>query len=767
MAVRTPVRIYVLWHAAYKDGIKLARHIYHWFRLSTGEGIPVYFRCWKDKEEDIPSIRDNDCDLNIIVPLVEPNMVASLAWRRYVESLVIKTNEIQYKKRGSQPNADYKILPIALDVTAYQMPSVVNRLNFIRHLDEKSKIDYEIMLIKLTEAMGLILREVVVGKKTTPIKIFLSHAKADGTEIPKKIKHYIQTETQCHTFFDENDINYGHDFSDEIKEALETDSAGLLVIQGDHYADRPWCRKEIRDFLKPHRIGDPEETDGILYSIMPAVVVINFAGNKSARTIPELGHASCLQWTDDAARRAVVTILREILFSSFYRLLAQAAKRNIEPSDEKINILVNRPPDPVMVEHVCRDAKIKYGSRDGVIIHHPGHGLTGVEKRGMQDIYTMRFKAFGANYDAELCKELMPDEIKIENYFSGEVLGVSVSESTDILTAGISDDHTVELLRAILRPAFKQGISLLYGGSLPSWGQNEKEAWESRINFTETFLDYLLAERNTEKKERRDKKKDSTKSEVLAPAPRLFNLSAWPYSTKFSIKEEAQWINTCSFIRVTQEDAGIQQLIESPVFDEDKKTPEQRLNTALCLNAMRKMVCSKIHCDTPDFENFEFTPLAHLFIGGKIHDFSGIIPGVWEEILRAFEAGQPSFIVGASRGAAGMVARWLNEPPKQKPEELSFNYFVQNSRNPEMMQMLGNDIERAASYLAPDRQLNRLWEFIDSRKIDRNLPDNGLSQDENERLWTSQSFREVAGLIGKGLCKLKLEKDIVKEKIET
>lgn len=750
MSIKTPVRIYVLWHADYAKGLKLARHIYHWFRLSTGEGIPVYFRCWRDNPEENPPILDQGCDLNIIVPLVEPHMVASLPWRRYVESLTDKSVQIP-----AQNHASYKILPLALDVTAYQMPPLVKRLNFIRHFGSKDSNDDEFMLTKLTEAMGLLLREAVVGKETTPIKIFLSHAKADGTEVPKQIKNFIQTETQCHTFFDENDINYGHDFTDVIQNALETDSAGLLVIQGDHYADRPWCRKEIRDFLHPLRVGKKSDKDSILYSIMPAVVVTNFAGNKTARTIPELGHASCLQWTASAARRAVVTMLREIMFSSFYRLLSQAVKRQIQPIKGKINLLINRPPDPVMIEHVCHDAEIVTGSRDGVIIHHPGHGLSGVEHQGLQAIYNgnVEFKAFGANYDAELCNELLSDKISKENAFEGEVLSVSVSDSSDILCSGISDDHTVELLRAILRPSFKQGISLLYGGSLPKW-TNTEPAWETGVNFTETFLDYLLAEGNADKQ-------DQEESHSVTPtlAPRLFNLSAWPYSTLFDIKEEAQWINTCSFIRVDQQEACIKEPIDTPTFDKEHITPEQHLNTALCLTAMRKKACGCIHCDIPDHTNFkfEFTPLAHLFIGGKLNGFSGLIPGVWEEILLAFETGQPTFIVGVTRGAAGMIARWLNEPPKVRPVELTFNYFVQQSKNPDVLERLREDIEKTSPDLEPDKQLNRLWDFIDS-KTKTAVPGNGLSKKDNKTLWTSQNFREIAGLVGKGLCLLKADK---------
>ncbi len=130
MAIRTPVRIYVLWHADYRDGLNLARRIYYWFRLATGEGIPVYFRSWGASPTENQEISDESCDLNIIVPLVEPHMVASLHWRRWIEDLTKQVEESPEPGRAKS-----KVLPVALNTTAYQMPGPVKRLNFIRHLD--------------------------------------------------------------------------------------------------------------------------------------------------------------------------------------------------------------------------------------------------------------------------------------------------------------------------------------------------------------------------------------------------------------------------------------------------------------------------------------------------------------------------------------------------------------------------------------------------------------------------------------------------------
>ncbi|BCX47480.1 conserved hypothetical protein [Haloferula helveola] len=752
MRRRTPVRIYVLWHKSFAEGLPLARHIYHWFRLPSGEGIPVYFRCAENPfGESFPEIREEDCDHNIIIPLVEPNMVASMPWRRKIEKLA---NTASDSEAGDWQGARCHLLPIALHDTAYQMPSAVRRLNFIRKVGPSGNAPDEVLMSRLTEALCLLLRGIASPGVTDPIKIFLSHAKADGTDVPKEIKSFIQNETQAHTFFDENDIAYGHDFAKVIEKALQTESAGLLVVQGDHYADRPWCRKEIRDFLEPRRISESGEEAGrpALFSVMPSVVVSNFEGNKVARTIPELGHAPSVQWKPQAARSAVVTLLREILFSNFYRLLARRERSGFPDSDGPRRLLVNRPPDPVMVEQLLQLAKVDRNHPKGVTIHHPGHGLTSVELEGLQALYgNFGFHAFGARIEEPASVGGGNDSGKA-GVFAGRVLAISAGNACDILKSGFSDDHTVELLTAILHPLFKKDISLLYGGGLPKWDDPDKP-WISKVNYTHTFLGLLLAERD--KTDGNPSGEPGLKADTLPS--RLFNLSAWPHSLDFTIEDEARWVNTCSFLCVTQGMAGIPaDEILGPEHVEEEHRRQKILNTAVCLTAMRRRRCGDFTCDTPERENFEFQPIAHLFVGGKLRRYSGMIPGVWEEMLHAYLAERPCFVVRATRGAAGRLGEWLLNPPVDRPVELSVAYQARQSGDPEVYRWLADQLDDASDRLGPTQAFDQLWQLIQARH-DSSLSEvlrNKLSDEENEDLLRSGDFGEIARLIGKGLERL-------------
>jgi hypothetical protein len=66
-------------------------------------------------------------------------------------------------------------------------------------------------------------------------------------------------------------------------------------------------------------------------------------------------------------------------------------------------------------------------------------------------------------------------------------------------------------------------------------------------------------------------------------------------------------------------------------------------------------------------------------LGGRTAFPAGIIPGVLEEILYAFDVSTRKsllFIIGAGRDAAGLVARWLDHPPSTRPKELTVDHYL-------------------------------------------------------------------------------------------
>ena len=209
----SPVRIYVLWHPKFAEGLVLARRIYYWFRLETMEGIPVFLRSECGPDAKAPPEIPDDCQINYIIPLVEAHMVACPRWRAYVAD---------FAAPAAPRNSTDRLYPVAIDPVAYQMPAIMRNLNYIRHnLRQSPPPETEGLLGQLTEVLcrdlrselhemrkpndlkqrnasdSQSLKQASRPLRTGKLKIFLSHAKADGTKTPVALKEYILGKTQC------------------------------------------------------------------------------------------------------------------------------------------------------------------------------------------------------------------------------------------------------------------------------------------------------------------------------------------------------------------------------------------------------------------------------------------------------------------------------------------------------------------------------------------------------------------------------------------
>lgn len=814
----SPIRIYVLWHPDFDwpaefhgrprkslsedekrkvdRGQRLARRIYHWFRLETMDGIPVYFRSTGADGGEAPLKIDEQAGItNYIIPLVDANMVSSPEWRAYVAhfaGLDVAGNGSPVAKAGENgggPEANNagtnipstRLLPVAIEPVAYNMPEILRRLNFIRHdlSGEKQPADMD-LISKLTEVICRHMRAqfnqtITHGTPPQKLKIFLSHAKADDTVEAAALKDFIQRETQCEAFFDETDIASGYDYEAVLQEAISRDSAGLIVIHGDHYADRPWCRKEIRDFLKPVDEGNGTFPSEKAFFIPPVVVVQTMRGPQIARTIPELGHAPCVRWKEDRARLVVTTLLREILLGLFYRQLVRLMPPG--PEDEVV-VVVNRPPDPVMINRINAAITIPKNTESDTstgrrnpcsMILHPGYGLSTMEQEGLRTCFpNMKFSSFH-----ELTSASPPDFSKL----AGKVIALSVGNATDALAHGIGDEHNKELLVRLMRPLMRSRASILYGGAMPAIVR-PPEPWLADVNFTALLLYLLLSERSAEKGNQ-------------DPRCRLYNLSTWPRSEEISKHMVAQWTDVCSFIKLPADKAAripVKRFDAGELHDEEdltdnekrafrkKRKKEEKLeqehklvNTAICLTAMRRLACGKLKCTLPDrppngSQDNEFCTFAHIFLGGKTMYSSGIIPGVFEEILNAFNERKPVFLIGEGRGAAGLVARWLADIPDKKPAELTTKYYQEKGGDFALVsQKLG---ELAAIHekeiTTPGQALDNLWCHIQKAATDdglKALMNNELSGEENRSLFLSRSFVDICDRVWRGIDRLTRKED--------
>ncbi len=120
--------------------------------------------------------------------------------------------------------------------------------------------------------------------------------------MPKALRNYIQGQTQCQVFFDENDIGFGRAFDESLESNVRGHARAMIVVNGDNYADRPWCRWEIEKFTRP-RVLSLQTGRGVqqgpCIQFFPPVLVVNaMSGPKMTRMVPELSQAPAVRWAE-------------------------------------------------------------------------------------------------------------------------------------------------------------------------------------------------------------------------------------------------------------------------------------------------------------------------------------------------------------------------------------------------------------------------------------------------------------------------------------
>ena len=693
-----PVRLYVLYHPASNIARQLTDYIYNWFRLPSLEGVPVYSRSAAVPEKRVPAQPAGGEDvLEYLIPLVDANLVRDVSWHDYLEDLA--KHCLRPTSTESPPTEGWVMFPVALDGTAYNLPALIGRRNFIRHppapdnltSDEEKGSAFQAAaqetLKHLTEALSRDLNARLFPKQfDEKLKIFISYARADGTEAPKKLRDYIQGQTQCSVFFDENDIGFGESFGQVLQEGVGEKARALIVVCGDNYPDRPWCRWEIGRFMQPNPVPlDPRKRGKESIEVYHPVLVLDvMEGKRMARVIPELGQFPSLRWAPGRELLAFGMLMREVFFGARNVLAARCNRRGINWVGGPV---VNRLPGPVILQRLLNQRL--YGGtakRACQYLSYPGNGLPLLELRLLESFFPktrlMAFRDVGRHLPEPMQAALKEKERPLD----GKVLAIS-------------------------------------------FGYSPQLADETDLGNT----GYTSA---------------------LVPTSRLYNPSAWPRCDLITAEDEAAWINTCSILRVIPKDAGLAGQLPDKALEPDRFFAWQ----AIVLSQMRRWLAKGFDCPIPRNATHAVKPTAFVFLGGKVSGFSGVMPGILEEFLRVTEQKLPVYLLGGFGGAAGIIAHALSTKA-HRPAALTAPFYS-TSQTPDYKTML-EGFEKMDSQLfpGPDRAFDELWKVIQEGR-ETGLPAllrNGLDAADNKELITTTDTMNAVHLVWRGLNRLFFE----------
>lgn len=316
------------------------------------------------------------------------------------------------------------------------------------------------------------------------------------------------------------------------------------------------------------------------------------------------------------------------------------------------------------------------------------------------------------------------------------VVAFSVSyQRENLLARGLGLEHLRELLIRLARSILRQGASLAYSGH---WKETED-------NFTYDLLRLISAEQEDN---------SIGGPDTSLQIGTLYNHSAWPHYLRISRSVEAQWINTCRIVRVTQRDAGLSD--PNLIADEDAgaKTPRAIFNAAVTLSAMRRLMMAGMSIDIPDVHSSEYVPPvnARMLLGGKLEGFSGFLPGVLEETLVTLEHGCPVYILGGFGGAAEVLAGAILARGNKRPKELTLEWL--KGHNSELASLLGvaNDFPIPAGTRTTEALLDSLFGFVRrARTKPSAVLRTGLSDDDTRKLMQTREITTAVNLVRQGL----------------
>ncbi len=316
------------------------------------------------------------------------------------------------------------------------------------------------------------------------------------------------------------------------------------------------------------------------------------------------------------------------------------------------------------------------------------------------------------------------------------VVGLSVSYAREnLLARGLGLEHLRELLLRLARPLLRQGVSLAYGGH---WQETED-------NFTFDLLRLISAEQE-------DNSLGGPDTNLVIG--RLYNHSAWPHYLDITPRIEAEWINCCRVVRITQQHAGISQADTVPDHEARGGSDRALFNAAVALSSMRRLAMDGMAIDIPDLPSPEPVPpiVARVILGGKVQGFSGFLPGIFEEALMALERQVPLYILGGFGGAAEVLSRALLGPAATRPEEFTVDWHKARTAGLEKLLDLSAQFQLPLGVRATGDALDALFQHIETARPNLSAAlSTGLDEPETRELLATRDMRRAVQLVRKGL----------------
>jgi SLOG-like protein/TIR domain-containing protein len=475
-----PLRIFVIWHPGFAAGEPLFRSLYDWLggpeRALHRRGIGVPVQPWTSADPDLPPLLPplDTQALTVVVAFLDGELVGRRAWRSWFELLE--------SRRGT---ANVIVLPWAVHRSTAHVPGVG-----VLHLIGSGECSELELCRRVTEACVIRARG-----ELRPLRIFVSYARRDGGAAAREVRQALHAYGHLSVFLDEHDLHPGRGWREALMSEIK-DGAAMFAIVTDAYANRAWCREELRKFREPLL----EDRTSSQWWLRPVFILDDLSG-AATRSMFETGSAPVARWTPTRAAEIVDELVREVLLAELNRMRARQIAP--EPGRHVVNwvpdtwtllqVLRNAPPGE------CREIAYPGGSLPRIEVERLSSALGGIALRSFEELD-------GAS-TADPARR-------------GTVM-VSISDPPrkDLAARGLHPVHLDDAALRIARALLNDNFDVMYGG-------------RPRAGFTSGF-------------------QDDTGAVVIEP--RLINFVGWPHTTSLSPSQIADDFGVTRYVAIEAE----------------------------------------------------------------------------------------------------------------------------------------------------------------------------------------------------------------------
>ncbi|WP_339098562.1 TIR domain-containing protein [Pectobacterium brasiliense] len=310
----------------------------------------------------------------------------------------------------------------------------------------------------------------------------------------------------------------------------------------------------------------------------------------------------------------------------------------------------------------------------------------------------------------QILKELNIDAKTILTYRFNKIkdkkIGISISdvEVSELIKTGKRPDNLILLSQDLARHILSREAILIYGGDLRPDG----------------FTSFLLDEA------------EAIQSRLKSRRISIKNYISWPIYLNTSIdllNWQARYNRVAKFekCKLPKQNIPIQLTVNENVFI-PLDTKENQYLWSKSLSKMRNKMIQ--NCD------------ARICAGGRLTGYKGCMPGVLEEVLYAIEHKKPLFLLGGFGGITSYICSCIKSG--NIPEELTRDWQIYSNGGYKMLLDYISEIDN--EYCPNYSNLNKVLNY-------KSL-NNGLSKEENNKLFDTEYMDEAIYFILKGLDKL-------------